>query len=125
MSIMYLQDPHLPVIRTTYVGIITLADLVGYVRSLATEGLLVCPQLIDGREATLWLTEGETREFADLMTSLRAMFGGAPVAFVSGNPASLRIARRYSEMGAGSTCLGLFDEVQAAERWLTNSGDRA
>jgi hypothetical protein len=124
MSIMYLLDPHLQVIRTTYIGVVTLADLVGYARSLAMEGLLVHPQLIDGREATLSLSESETREFSDVMTSLRAMFGRAPVAFVPGNPASHRIARWYSEMGAGSTCLGLFEEVQAAERWITKKGGR-
>jgi hypothetical protein len=119
MSISYLLDPHLQVIRTTYLGIVTLADLVAYVRSLATEGLLKHPQLIDAREATLWLTESETRELSDLMTSLRALFGGAPVAFVPGNSASHRVARRYGEMGAGSTRLELFEGVQAAERWLT------
>jgi hypothetical protein len=124
MSIRYLLDPHLRVVRTTYIGIVTLVDLVGYVRSLATEGLLIHPQLIDGREATLWLAESETRELADLMTSLRAMFGGAPVAFVPGNLASHRVVQRYCEMGAGSTRLEVFDEVQAAELWLGISGDR-
>jgi hypothetical protein len=123
MPINYLLDPHLQVLRTTYTGIITMSDVVGYVRSLATEGLLIHPQLIDGREATVWLTESETRELADLMTSLRAMFGAAPVAFVPGNIASHRVAQRYSEMGAGATRLELFDELQDAERWLAISGD--
>jgi hypothetical protein len=124
MSIRYLLDPHLQVIRTTYIGIITMVDLVGYARSLATEGLLRHPQLIDGREATLWLTESETRELADLMTSLRAMFGAAPVAFVPGDRSSHRIAKRYSEMGAGTTRLEVFEEVRAAELWLAIMGDR-
>lgn len=124
MSISYLLDPHEHVIRTTYLGIITMVDVVGYVRSLATEGLLTHPQLIDGREATVWLSEGETRELADLMASLRAMFGAAPVAFVPGDDASLRVAERYREMGAGSTRYEVFEEVQAAERWLAIRGDR-
>jgi hypothetical protein len=124
MSISYLLDPKLEVIRTTYLGIVTMVDLVGYVRTLATEGLLRLPQLIDGREATVWLTEDETRELAELMTSLRAMFGSAPVAFVPGNLASHRVARRYREMGAGSTRLEVFEEVRAAELWLAISGGR-
>jgi hypothetical protein len=124
MSISYLLDPRVHVIRTTYLGIISMADLVGYVRSLATEGLLIHPQLIDGREATVWLTESETRELADLMTSLRAMFGAAPVAFVPGDFASHRVAERYREMGAGSTRYEVFEEVRAAEQWLAISGDR-
>jgi hypothetical protein len=122
MSITYLLDPQLNVIRTTYLGIITLVDLVGYARSLATEGLLSHPQLIDGREATVWLSESETRELADLMASLRAMFGAAPVAFVPGDDASLRVAERYREIGAGSTHYEVFDEVQAAEHWLAVFG---
>jgi hypothetical protein len=124
MSIRYVLDPHLQLIRTTCIGIVTMVDLVGYVRALATERLLIHPQLVDGREATLWLTESETRELADLMTSLRAMFGAAPVAFVPGNLASHRVAQRYCEMGAGSTRLELFEEIHAAERWLTISGGR-
>jgi hypothetical protein len=124
MPIRYLLDPHVDVIRTTYLGIVTMVDLVGYARCLATEGLLDRPQLIDGREATVWLSESETRELADLMASLRAMFGAAPVAFVPGDVASLRVAEWYREMGAGSTRYEVFEEVQAAERWLTISGDR-
>lgn len=124
MSISYLLDLHGDVIRTTYLGTITMVDLVGYVRCLATEGLLDRPQLIDGRGATVWLSEGETRELAELMASLRAMFGAAPVAFVPGDAASMRVAEWYREMGAGSTRYEVFEEVQAAERWLAVSGDR-
>jgi hypothetical protein len=125
MSISFLLDPHLQVIRTTYVGIITMVDLVAYARSLATERLLMHPQLVDGRAATLRLTENETREFADLMTSLRAMFGEkAPVAFVPGDTESYRVVQQYWEMGAGGTELAVFVEVGAAEVWIQRGRSR-
>lgn len=124
MSISYLLDARLKLIRSTFVGVITLVDLVAYVRSLAAEDLLQHPQLIDARKATLRLTEWEIREIADLMTSLRTMFGRAPVGFVAGNAASRRIVQRYREMGAGSTRFEVFEDMAAAEVWLAAGGGR-
>jgi hypothetical protein len=124
MSICYLLDPHVKLVRTTYTGFITLVDLVTYARALATHGLLGHPNLIDGRKATVLLSERETREFAQLMTSLRTMLGTAPVAFVSGNVTSQRTAHRYRDMGAGSNPYQVFDDVGVAEGWLASGGDR-
>jgi hypothetical protein len=118
VSISFLLDHHHHLVRTTFLGIIPLIDLVIYVRSLATQGLLRYPQLIDAREATLRLTAPELREIAGLMTSLRAMFGKAPVAFVPGDAGSYGVVQQYWEMGAGGTELAVFEDVGAAEVWI-------
>ena len=118
MSIMYGVDERVPLVRTTYTGFVTLVDLVTYVKTLAAQGLLGHPMLIDARHATLLLTEQDTREFAQVMESLRAMFGKAPVAFVSRNVTSQRTAERYVEMGAGSNTYQLFEDLATAEGWL-------
>ena len=118
MSISFLADHHHHLVRTTCLGIITMVELVVYFRSLATQGLLKYPQLIDAREATLRLTATELREIADQMTSLRAMFGKAPIAFVPRDAESYRVAREYGVMGAGGTELEVFEDVAAAEVWI-------
>lgn len=118
MSITYVVDPRVHLIRTVYTGFVTLVDLVTYVKTLAAQGVLGHPMLIDARHATLLLTEQDTREFAQVMESLRAMFGKAPVAFVPGNVTSQRTAERYVEMGAGSNPYQVFEDVATAEGWL-------
>jgi hypothetical protein len=124
MAIKFELDPHRKLVRTTCVGEITLSDMVGYARGLVDHHFLGYPQLIDGREATLVLTEAQTRELAELMTPLRSTLGKAPVAFVAGNLASHRVGQWYWEAGAGSNRYEVFEEVAAAEVWLAISSGR-
>jgi hypothetical protein len=122
MSITYVVDSRIRLVRSTYTGFVTLVDLVTYVKTLAAAGLLDHAMLIDARQATLLLTKRDTREFAEVMESLRAMFGRARVAFVPGNVTSQRTAERYVAMGAGSNPYQVFEDVSAAEGWLVAGG---
>jgi hypothetical protein len=122
MPISFRVDPHLHLVRTTYIGTITLPEVMTYVGQLVEQGFLSHAQLIDGRAATLKLTTEETRQFAAWMASVRAVYGRAPVAFVAGNAASYHVAQDYAEMGAGSNPFQVFAYAPAAELWIEISG---
>jgi hypothetical protein len=124
MSIEFELDPQRGLIRTTCVGEITLSDMIGYARGLVDRHFFGYPQLIDGRQCTLVLTEAQARELAELMVPLRSTLGRAPVAFVAGNLASHRVGQWYWEAGAGSNRYEVFEEVAAAEVWLAISTGR-
>jgi hypothetical protein len=121
MAIRYELDSRRQIVRTTCVGDITLSDMLWYARGLVDQHLLGYPQLIDGRQATLMLTQNEARQLAELMTPLRSTLGKAPVAFVAGDHASHRVGQWYWEAGAGSNRYEVFEEVAAAEVWLALS----
>ena len=117
-------DQQSELVRTTLVGSVSLADLARHARALATNRLLTVDQLVDGRMGSLRLSLDETREFADLMGSLRSVYGSARVAFVPGDAESHRFAERYREMGAGANpAFALFEDVPSAEVWLVSSRD--
>jgi len=59
MPITFLLDADLGVVRTTYSGMIGLADLAHYVYLLSQRDWLRMPQLIDGRQARLALAPGD------------------------------------------------------------------
>lgn len=119
MSISFVVEPQHQLVRTRYVGPIALRDLAGYVRALVADRLLDHAQLIDARTARLQLTAEETREFAELMASLGAVYGRAPVAFIAADPKSCHVAQRYRELGAGANpAFQVFEDVAAAEVWL-------
>jgi predicted nucleic acid-binding protein len=119
VPISFLVDPQHRLVRTTYVGVITLVDLAFYARELADRGLLKLDQLVDARQAMLALSHEDTRVFAELMASLRSKHGSAQVAFVAGNAPSYYVAETYQELGAGANPhYGVFGEVAAAEMWL-------
>jgi hypothetical protein len=123
MTIVFHLDSPRHLVRATYTGAITLTELVGYARALAAQELVAVPQLIDARSAVLTLSEAGTREIAELMASLREGHGQAQVAFVAGNADSYYIAESYAELGAGANPgYRIFDDVGAAEMWLTLSG---
>jgi hypothetical protein len=119
MPITFLIDPHSALVRTTYVGLVTLADLSTYVRLLAERDLLKRAQLIDARQAMVALSPEDIRIIAELMTTLRERHGRAPVAFVPGNEVSYRVAETYADLGAGANPrFATFTDVAAAETWL-------
>jgi hypothetical protein len=124
MPIEYALDSQRGLVRTRCIGEITLSDMIAYARALVADRFLGYPQLIDGRQATLVLSEGQARELAELMTPLRSTLGKAPVAFVAGNLASHRVGQWYWEAGAGSNHYEVFEEVAAAEVWLAITGGR-
>jgi len=119
VPIEFVIEPELGLVRTTLVGRITLPDMACYVRVLVTARLLGSPQLLDARAAVLQLTPDEVREFADLMESLRTVCGKAPVAFVTADAGSYRVAQHYWDLGAGSNpTYQVFEDLAAAETWL-------
>jgi hypothetical protein len=122
VSINFLLDPRLRLVRTSYVGLVSLVELMAYARSLVSQGLLGRAQLIDCRSAKLALTASETRRFSEMMGELRADHGTAPVAFVAGDAASYDVARQYRELGAGSNpAFEVFADIAAAETWIAIS----
>jgi hypothetical protein len=108
-------------VRATFTRAVTLPELTAYARTLMRQGLLELPQLIDARRGTLTLSEADTREFSNLMSSLRQVYGRAAVAFVPGDAASTAVGQVYREVGAGgSSAYQAFTDVAAAEKWLTS-----
>lgn len=123
MPISFLVDPHDQLVRTTYLGLITLVDVTTYVRALVDQGLLKRAQLIDARQATLGFSPEDTRILAELMKTLRGKHGSAPVAFVAGDAPSYYTAESYQDLGAGGNpSFAVFEEVAAAEMWIELSG---
>lgn len=119
MSISFVVEPQHQLVRTRCLGPIALPDLAGYARALVADRLLDHAQLIDARTARLHLSAEETREFADLMGSLGAVYGRAPVAFVAADRTTCHIAQRYWELGAGANpAFQVFEDMAAAEVWL-------
>jgi predicted nucleic acid-binding protein len=119
MPISFLVDSQAHLVRTTFVGVIKLADLAFYARELTDRDLLTHAQLIDARHATLRLSAKDTRILAELMATLRRRHGRAQVAIVPGDAPSYRVAETYHELGAGANpSYEVFSEVSAAEMWL-------
>jgi hypothetical protein len=123
VPISFLVDPHFQLVRTTYLGLITLVDVVTYARSLVDRGLLKSAHLIDARHATLGFSPEDTKILAELMKTLRAKHGSGPVAFVIGDAPSYYTAGAYQDLGAGGNPrFAVFEDVAAAEMWLELSG---
>ena len=122
MPITFVVESRGPLVRTTYSGRVTFRDVMEYVDQLIDRNLLVIPQLIDARAATLALSEEETRQVSDRLASLRLQYGRAPVAFVAGNAVSYTVAANYGDRGAGGIpTFSIFAEVEAAEVWIALS----
>jgi hypothetical protein len=123
VPISFLVDPHFQLVRTTYLGLITLVDVATYVRTLVDRGLLKRAQLVDARHATLGFSPEDTRILAEMMRTLRGKHGSAPVAFVVGDAPSYYTAETYQDLGAGGNpSFAVFEDVAAAEMWLELSG---
>jgi hypothetical protein len=119
MSISFVVERQQQLVRARWAGLVGLPDLAQYARALVAEGLLDHAQLIDARTAWIRLTAEETREIAELMASLGAVYGRAPVAFIPADSASYELARRYQELGAGGNpAFQVFEDLAAAETWL-------
>ena len=53
------------------------------------------------------------------MAALRRVHGTAPVAFVTGDAASYQVAQVYAEEGAESNPYQVFEDLAAAEVWIS------
>lgn len=121
MAVTFHVDTVHRLVRATFTRAVTLPELTAYARTLMRQRLLELPQLIDARRGTLALSAADTREFSDVMSSLRQVYGRAAVAFVSGDAASTAVGQAYREMGAGgSSAYEAFTDLVTAERWLTS-----
>jgi hypothetical protein len=119
VPISFLVDPLSHLVRTTYLGLITMVDLAAYARTLAERDLLKRAQLIDARQATLAVSPEDIRILSELMATLRERHGRAPVAFVPGDEPSYRVAETYENLGAGANPrFATFADMAAAETWL-------
>lgn len=106
-------------VRATFTGAVALPDLATHVRTLIAMSVLAMPMLIDAREAMSVLSDGDLEDVSSLMTTLRKVYGRAPVAVVVGDDYSRRIAEQYGELGAGDNPgFRIFDDIAAAEAWL-------
>jgi len=119
MPITFLLDADLGVVRTTYSGMIGLADLAHYVYLLSQRDWLRMPQLIDGRQGALTMSPQDMKILSELMAKLRGRWGSAAVAFVPGNDINACAASLYQDQGAGGNPLfATFTDLHAAEEWL-------
>ena len=125
MPITFVSDPQLGLIRTTYIGLLDLADLARYVYMLSERDWLERPQLIDGRPGALTMSPRDVRIFAGLMSTLGRRHRSGPIAFVPGNAVNECVASLYEEYGAGDNPdFATFADLGSAEAWLVE-GARA
>jgi CheY-like chemotaxis protein len=121
MPITFLLDVDLGLVRTTFTGMIGLADLAHYVYLLSQRDWLRLPQLVDGRQGGLTMSPQDVRILSDLMVRLRDRWGCAPVAFVPGNDVNACVAAQYQDHGAGGNpWFATFADLHSAEQWIAS-----
>jgi len=119
MPISFELDERIGILRTTYTGRVTRAEVEAFVEDLATSGLFTRPNLIDARTAEMALSPEDNRALEAAIGRLRAVHGHARTAFVPGRDVDYGMARMYG-MLSDSTDPGfaVFRKLEEAAAWL-------
>ena len=120
MPIQGALDPSANLFRTTVTGRISLADLSRHVTAARRMCAHEYPGLVDARGVqTLTFNRRELIRFAQ---DIRAMFGEAslaPRAIVVEGLVYFGLARLFASLVAGWVRIGVFEDVETAENWLS------
>ena len=121
MPINGVLDPSAQLFRTTVTGRITLADLSQHVMVARRMCAHEYPGLVDARGVqTLTFNRRQLIRFAQ---DIRATFGEsnlAPRAIVVDGLVHFGMARLFAALVAGWTRIGVFDDLETAENWLSS-----
>jgi hypothetical protein len=122
MPISAALDPQSRVFRTTLSGIVTLTDLSQHLATVRQLGAHQYPGLVDARGVhTLWFGRRDLAKFADELNNALAASGAAPRAVVVSDTVHFGMARMFATLVSGWIRVGVFDDMQAAEEWLTTT----
>ena len=114
-------DPEVQLFRTTLTGTVTLTDLSQHLATARQLGAHRYPGLVDARGVhTLRFNGRELTRFAHHLKDVMAASGPAPRAVVVGDTVHFGMARLFSTLVAGWIRIGVFDDVAAAEDWLSS-----
>jgi hypothetical protein len=113
-------DPRSQVFRTTISGTVTLTDLSSHLSSASKLQAHQYPGLVDARGVhTLQFNRKELARFAQQLKSALGESSPAPRAVVVDDLVHFGMARLFAALVAGWIRVGVFDDVAAAEDWLT------
>lgn len=114
-------DPVARVFRTTASGTVTLEDLRRHIAVVRQVRATDYPELIDARETTsVILRSRDLLEVAHLAREALGHERPQPRAVVVEKGEHFAIARTISALVAGWMTLGVFHDVESAERWLAH-----
>lgn len=114
-------DPSAHLFRTTISGRVSIADLNQHIVAVRRLRAHEYPGLVDAR-AVHSLTF-DRRDLMRFARDLRSMFGAsnpAPRAVVVDGLVHFGMARLFASLVAGWIRVGVFDDVQAAETWISS-----
>ena len=114
------MDPRSQVFRTTLSGTVTLTDLSHHLSAVSKLDAHRYPGLVDARGVhTLKFDRKELTRFAHELKSALAESSPAPRAVVVDDLVHFGMARLFAALVAGWIRVGVFDDVAAAEDWLS------
>ena len=106
-------------LRTTAIGELTLADLLGHIDNEERAVHLGAPELFDARDATTTLTAPEVRRLVDVMRSYAKQQALGPTALVTRSDVVFGMARMYGILSNDfDPRFGVFRNLTDAVRWL-------
>ena len=113
-------DPSAQVFRTTVTGTITIADLCQHITTVRQIQAYQYPGLVDARSVHKVTFNGrDLMRFAQQMKDQLGASSPAPRAVVVDGLVHFGMARLFASLVAGWIQVGVFDDVEAAENWLT------
>ena len=113
-------DPNAQVFRTTLSGTVTLTDLSQHLATARQLRAYQYPGLVDARGVhTLRFTGRELMRFTHQLKDVLGPAGPAPRAVVVGDVVHFGMARLFAGLVAGWIRIGVFDDLAAAEDWLS------
>jgi hypothetical protein len=119
-------DPLEEVIRTTLTNPLTIGDIRRHLQALHDSHALTYPELVDARDVQgLELSGGELRLLAWAARTTFGLASPASRAVVVKGEAAVTSARFVSMLMAGSVRLGVFEDEDAAMRWLEERKQQA
>ena len=114
------MDPQSQVFRTTLSGTVTLTDLSSHLSAVSKLRAHQYPGLVDARGVhTLKFNGKELTRFAHHLKSAIGESSPAPRAVVVDDLVHFGMARLFAAVVSGWIRVGVFDDLAAAEDWLT------
>jgi hypothetical protein len=106
---------------TTYAdGVVTFEEINRHLDNEERERGLELPELFDARGATTDITSTQVRQLIDRAQRALRQTPLGPTAIVATDNASFGLARMYATLAESlAVRVGVFRDVESAERWLT------
>jgi hypothetical protein len=113
-------DPSALVFRTTLTGTVTIADLSQHISTVRRIRAYQYPGLVDARSVHRLTFNGrDLMRFAHQLRDELGTTSPAPRAVVVDGLVHFGMARLFASLVAGWIRVGVFDDLEAAEAWLS------